>query len=131
MEDSGGLFGALQEMFQDFNTLWFIGLATFCYIVIQVLRGKAGFAIPGVTKFLEEKLSKEAKTYLIHLLFGIAGLLTSLEVEKVTFWTLLNGFLAGVVTSWTTNGARNTVKQGIEGIKKMKQQTKDNLIEPD
>jgi len=115
---------ALREVFQDFSAGLFIGFATICFLVIQVLRGKAGFEIPFVTKWLE-KLNKEIKTTIILVLFGIAGALASLGADEVTVWTVIDGVLAGLATGFTTIGVRNTAKQSYEGVKKLKEKMKN------
>jgi hypothetical protein len=117
--DMSGVIEGIRNVFQDFNAYWFLGLATLCYLVIQVLRGKAGFEIPYVTAWVE-KLSKESKTYIILGLFAVAGVLTSLGVEKVTIWTILDGMFAGIAAGVGTIGTRNVVKQGIESVKALK-----------
>lgn len=121
-----GLAEGLREMFSEFEAGWFVGLATVCYLVIQVLRGKAGFEIPYVTAWIE-KLPKEIKTTIIVSLFGISGSLLSLSSDPVTFFTLVDGFFAGVATGLGTIGARSVSKQAIEGVKKLRNSTKTNM----
>ncbi len=114
-----GLVEGLRVLFAEFHAAWFLGVATICYLVIQVFRGKAGFNIPFITKWFE-KLPKEAKTYIILGTFGLAGAFTSIGDGPVTFWTIMNGFLVGVVAGMGTIGTRSAAKQGIEGIKALK-----------
>lgn len=119
-----GLIDGLRELFQEFNAGIFLGFAAICYLIIQLFRGKAGFKIPFVTKWFEG-LSKEVKTYILLGLFGVAGALTSLGADEVTFWTVLDGLLAGIAAGVGTIGTRNVVKQGIEGIGSLKKKVKE------
>lgn len=114
MEPSLDLIDSLTQVFVDFRSAWFLGIVTLCYLFINLLRGKAGFVIPYVTPWLE-KQPKEIKTYAILLFFALAGTFTAFSAEKVTFTVILNGFLEGLTFGVGANGARNVIKQGIEG----------------
>ena len=44
-----GIVEGLRNIFSEFSAGWFVGLSTICYLIIQILRGKAGFKIPFIT----------------------------------------------------------------------------------
>jgi len=117
--DSVGVMEYLKQIFTDFHAAWYLGIAAVCYLIIQVLRGKAGFNIPYVTTWIE-KLNKEAKTYIILVLFAAAGGLSTLGTDKMDIWVVLTGILDGVTLGITTVGVRNITKQGIEKIAQLK-----------
>lgn len=121
--DSIGILEGIKTMFQDFRAFWWLGLSSFLYIVIQILRGKAGFEVPWVTKKLE-KLPKELKTYVIIGLFAICGLLTTFGGDSMGVWDFFENFINGAILGITTVGVRHGAKQGIEGIKKLKEKMK-------
>jgi hypothetical protein len=112
MEES--LIDGISQAITNFRSAWFLGAATLCYLLVQVLRGKAGFSVPYITPWLE-KQSKELKTYSILLLFALAGAFAAFGSEKVTVVVILDGFLKGLALGVGANGARNVIKQGIEG----------------
>jgi hypothetical protein len=112
MEQS--LIDGISQAITDFRSAWFLGAGTLCYLLVQVLRGKAGFSVPYVTPWLE-KQSKEVKTYSILLFFALAGAFAAFSATKVTFTVILDGFLKGLALGVGANGTRNVLKQGIEG----------------
>lgn len=118
-----GILEGVKEMFQDFRAFWWLGLSSFFYLLIQILRGKAGFKVPWITKKLED-LPKELKTFVILGLFGVAGLLSTFGGESLSFWAFAENFFNGLILGVGTIGVRNGAKQGIEGIKKLKENMK-------
>jgi hypothetical protein len=124
MDQSGDFFTSLSQAFTDFRAGWFLGSATLCYLIINMLRGKAGFSVPIITPWLE-KQPKELKTYVIYGFFALAGLFKSFSVEHVTFGVVCNGFLQGLTLGLLTNGVRNGVKQGIEGAQALRNKNKE------
>lgn len=128
MDPSFDFIQGIQQAIRDFSAGWFLGISTLCYVVIQVFRGQAGFNIPFVSEWIENQ-SKEAKTYIILLFFALAGAFAAFASEKVTFLVVLDGFVKGLALGLGTNGARNAIKQGIDGTnllaeKKEPQETK-------
>lgn len=118
-----GILEGIKEMFTDFKAFWWLGLSSFFYLVIQILRGKAGFNIPWVTKKLE-KLPKEIKTFVILGLFGVAGLLSTFGGESQGFMSFVENFINGIICGVMTIGVRNGAKQAIEGIGQLKEKMK-------
>lgn len=121
--DSPDLTAGLVQMFSDFQAGWFLGTTTLCYLLINVLRGKAGFVIPYVTPWLE-KQNREYKTYVIIIFFALSGFFASFGAQKVTVLAVLNGLLEGLSIGMGTIGARNTIKQGLEGWQTYKAKNK-------
>jgi hypothetical protein len=118
--ESSDLTSGLTKLFTDFQSAWFLGLTTLCYLCINVLRGKAGFQIPYVTAWLE-KQNKEAKTYVVVLFFALAGFFASFGATKVDVFTVFSGIIQGISFGVATIGTRNLVKQGIEGVQAYKE----------
>jgi uncharacterized membrane-anchored protein YitT (DUF2179 family) len=112
MEES--LIDVVQRAITDFRSGWFLGCSTLCYVLVNVWRGKAGFQIPYLTPWIE-KQPKEAKTYIVLLLFAFIGFFTAFSAQKVTFAVVFNGFLQGLGYGVGAIGARSAIKQGIEG----------------
>jgi len=121
--DSPDLTAGLTRLFSDFQSAWFLGVTTLCYLVIQVLRGKAGFNIPYLTPWLE-KQNKEIKTYAVIIFFSLAGFFASFGADKVTVTSVIDGLLQGLAFGVGTVGTRNAIKQGIEGVQAHKEKTK-------
>jgi len=118
-----GIIQGIREIFQEFHAGIFLGVAAICYLIIQVFRGKAGFKVPYVTAWFERR-TKEVKTYIILGLFGLAGGLTALSGD-ISVWSIVDGILGGLAAGIGTIGARNVVKQGIEGVGTLKNKVKD------
>ncbi len=116
MDQSLDLTQSIEQAINGFRTSWFIGASLCCYLVTQVVRGKAGFQIPYLTPWIE-KQNKEAKTYAILLFFSLAGGFAAFGSEHVSFSVVLDGFLKGLALGVGANGTRNIVKQGIDGAK--------------
>jgi len=121
--ESSDLSSGLVKLFTDFQSTWFLGLTTLCYLSINILRGKAGFQIPYVTAWLE-KQSKEAKTYVVVLFFALAGFFASFGAAKVDVFTVFSGIIQGISFGVATIGTRNLVKQGMEGVQAYKENKK-------
>jgi hypothetical protein len=117
--DVTGLIAGFQQLFKDFHAAWFIGLSTFLYIVIQILRGKFGFSVPFITAAFE-KLPALAKTYILLGLFGVAGGLMTLGMDKFSIWLFLDGMLSGVTTGLTAMGIHEAGKKHIETITELR-----------
>jgi hypothetical protein len=131
--DSGTL-EALQtarEVFQSFHKYWYLGVAIALFLIVQVIRGKIKFGdfqvkVPWLTdKF--NGLPKEAKTWILIGSFAVIGAFASIGiVDEVTLWSLLDGGAAGIILYFQTNGARNAIKQGIDGIKSISKKRKED-----
>ena len=122
MEQDGfvALVDGIRQIFSDYRSAWYLGCTTLCYLFIQVLRGKAGFSIPWLTKKIES-MPKEFKTYAIVGIFGLTGFLGTFAGSPVSGGALLDGFLKGLAVGIGTIGTRNVLKQGIEGVKSLKE----------
>lgn len=112
--DFTGIITTLRNLFSDFNAGIFVGCAAVLYLVINVLRGKAGFAIPGITKLWNKIESKAVKTYILLSMFGLAGGLLTLGSEEWTIWLFIDGFLAGIGMGIGTLGVRHATKTTLE-----------------
>ena len=123
--ESTDLTSGLVKLFTDFQSAWFLGVTTLCYLCIQILRGKAGFEIPFVTLWLDGK-SKESKTYTILLFFSLAGFFSAFANKDVTVGVLVDGLLKGLAIGVGTVGTRSAVKQGIEGAQVYKESKVDS-----
>lgn len=123
--ESADLISGVQQIFTDFQSAWYLGCTAVCYLIIQVLRGKAGFEVPWVTPKLEG-LSKEAKTYIIFVVFGLVGILGAFGEKTVTFVVLADGFLKGLALGVGTVGTRSLVKQGLDGVQTIKENRANN-----
>jgi hypothetical protein len=121
--DYPDLTAGLTRLFSDFQSAWFLGVTTLCYLIIQVLRGKAGFQVPYITPWLD-KQNKEIKTYAVIIFFALAGFFASFSADKVTVMSVLDGFLQGLAFGVGTVGTRNAIKQGIEGVQAYKDKNK-------
>jgi hypothetical protein len=108
--DGLGMLEGLRGLFQDFNAGIFLGLASALYIVINVLRGKAGFNVPWITKQFNKIKSKAGKNAILLALFGLAGGLTTLNSADPTVWLFLDGVLAGISLGVGTIGSRHVIK---------------------
>jgi hypothetical protein len=123
------LITGIGQALNDFRSGWFLGASTLCYLLIQVLRGKVGFSVPYVTAWIEKK-PKELKTYTILLFFALAGAFSAFGSDKVNVWVIVDGFLKGLALGVGANGARNVLKQGIEGAQAYKESKKTNNDQP-
>jgi hypothetical protein len=128
--DSPDLTAGLAQLFRDFQSAWFLGITTLCYLLIQVLRGKAGFEVPYATAWLA-KQNKEMKTYVVIALFSLGGFFASFGADKFTVTTVINVLLQGLSFGVGTVGTRNAIKQGIEGIQAYKEKAKDPNADKD
>jgi len=108
--DISGVVETIRSMLQDLHAGWYILAATLLYVIINVLRGKAGFKVPFVTKLWDKIKSKATKTYIILGLFGVAGGLLSLDQPKVDIWVFLDAMLGGVVFGCSVLGIRHAAK---------------------
>jgi hypothetical protein len=108
-----GLVSNIQQIFKDFRSAWYLGCTTFCYLMIQILRGKAGFQIPWVTTKIDG-LNKEVKTGIVIGVFVLIGFLGAFAQKPLHFTTILDGLLGGLALGVGTVGTRNVVKQGID-----------------
>jgi len=112
--DFTGIIETLRQLFSDFSAGVYIGCAAILYLLINVLRGKAGFAVPFITKLWNKIESKAVKTYILLFMFGLAGGLLTLGADKWTIWLFLDGFLAGIGMGIGTLGLRHTTKITLE-----------------
>lgn len=112
--DTTGLIDGLRLVFQDAHAAWYLGVATFLYLIIQVLRGKAGFKVPKVTDWFNNLKSKVTKVYIILFLFCASGALNSLKNPEWDFWTIMDGILAGLSVGVGTIGVRQAIKATME-----------------
>ena len=103
-------------------------LSTACYMFIQVLRGKIVLPIPGVTKWIET-LTKTAKTWLILGTFAVVGGLTSFNGEIISFWTVLDGLVGGLLVGATTIGLRSGVKEGMGGVGRLRESMRRGVVD--
>jgi len=122
----GGIIATLRQLFQDFQAGWYIGVATVLYLLIQILRGKAGFNIPLVTKFFDKLPNKNIKTWVLLFLFGVAGGLVTLGSQNPSFLGFMDGALGGITVGLTTIGTRHAIKVTTESnsVQKLKSQVK-------
>jgi len=127
--DFTGIIEALRQLFQDFHAGIYIGVAAILYLVINVLRGKAGFSVPFVTKLWNKIKSKAVKTYILLGLFGIAGGLLTLGSKESDIWLFLDGCLAGIGMGIGTLGLRQATKTTLEteSVKALKTKMKGIL----
>ena len=121
----------IREVFQNFDASVLLGCATLLYLAIQLLRGKlkvndTELKIPWLTdKF--NSLAQEAKTWIILGLFGVFGILIGIsEGEKITFFSIVDYLISGLVTGGLTIGVRTGAKQGISGLNKAINSFKEN-----
>lgn len=112
--DTTQLIESLRELFTKFNAGLFIGISACLYVIINVLRGKAGFKVPFITKLWNKIQSKNFKNWAILFLFGVAGGLVTLGADQFTIWLFLDGFLAGIGTGIGTIGTRHVLKNSME-----------------
>lgn len=127
--DFTGVLEALRQLFSDFSAGVYIGCAAILYLAINVLRGKAGFSVPFITKLWNKIESKAVKTYILLGLFGIAGGLLTLGSKESGIWLFLDGFLAGIGMGIGTLGLRHATKTTLEtdSVKALKTKMKGLL----
>jgi hypothetical protein len=125
--DFTGIIDALRQLFQDFHAGIYVGVAAILYLVINVLRGKAGFSVPFITKLWNKIESKAIKTYILLGLFGVAGGLLTLGSTESDIWLFLDGFLAGIGMGIGTLGLRQAAKTTLEteSVKALTSKMKD------
>jgi len=112
--DLVGLIGAARGVFDNFRSGVFIGISGLLYLVIQLLRGKCGFAVPFITEKFNSIKSQALKTWIILGLFTAVGALTSLSSGTFAFGSLLDSALAGLTLGFGTLGFRVASKNTIE-----------------
>ena len=112
--DFTGIIDAFRQLFQDFHAGVYIGVAAILYLIINILRGKAGFSVPFITKLWNKIESKAIKQYILLGLFGVAGGLLTLGSKESDIWLFLDGFLAGVGMGIGTLGLRQAAKTTLE-----------------
>lgn len=124
--DLVGLIEAARGVFENFRSGLFLGLSGLLYLVIQILRGKAGFAVPFITDKFNSIKSAALKTWIILGLFAAVGGLTAVTTCVVSFNCILDGLLAGLTLGFGTLGIRETSKKTLEsdGFKQLTDQIK-------
>lgn len=127
------LIESLRGLFQDFHAGSFIGISSILYILIQVLRGKAGIDIPWLTTAWNKIESKSVKTWIILGLFGLTGVFTALGSEEVSFLSVIDSLLAGLGVGLGTLGFRTAAKNTMEseGVQSFKDKMKDAIGKKD
>jgi len=112
--DISEIVETMRQLLRDLHAGWYIISATIIYLVINILRGKAGFDIPFVTKLWNKIQSKAVKTYIILGLFGLAGGLLSIGQPNADVWLFLDAFLGGIAFGCSVLGIRHTAKATME-----------------
>jgi len=110
------LVDSIRTALVSFRSGWYLGCTALCYIIIQLMKGKAGFDIPLITPWVES-LSKGRKTGFILGLFSLAGLIAVFGSPDWKVMDLVDGALKGLALGLGAIGTHTAVKQGSDAAK--------------
>lgn len=119
MDPTLDTFTQIGDVISSFSGGVYLGVAAACFFLVQLIKGKFKVKIPYVTAWLEGR-GAAAKTYILWGLYAIAGGVLSLGAEHVTFWSVVNGIIAGLAVGLGATGAHTGVKQSIDAVKNWK-----------
>lgn len=121
-----GLLEAVHEFIGNINAGVYAIVISGLYILINILRGKAGFDVPFLTKAWNKIKNKHIKTSIIMGLFALVGGITTLQEGNLGFWNFIHGMVGGIIVGWSVLGVRHQSKAAMES--KTAKMLKDKIM---